>query len=88
MADPREAVIFRTEADMQRSASGPGDERGRKIADAGFNREARVDQRFRQPVDRLLFFKSNLGVGVNSVTQGNEIVSRLVKSLQASRFPT
>ena len=84
MADPWQAVIFRADANMQRPTPGPGDKRSRKITDACFHTEARVQQRFRKPLSSLFFFKANFRIGVNPVTQGNEIVSRVVKSFVGS----
>ena len=86
MADTGQAVVFSTDGNVQRPAAGPRDKSGRHVTNPGFNAKAGVAQRFGNPGGSLFFFKTKLGMGMNTMTQSNEVVLRLREAFLSARL--
>ena len=65
---------------MQRSAAGACHKSGWQVTNTGFYVKAGVAERFCNPGAGFLFLKTKLGVGVNTMTQSNQVILSLRES--------
>src|SRR5215207_6274956 len=86
VTDAGQGVILGADGDVERAVAGARDECRREAADASFNLKSRVGQKFAEPRGCLYFFEPELGVGMDSVTEGDKATAYPVVFLPSAVF--
>jgi hypothetical protein len=72
VSDPGKSVVLGAEGDVQRARARAREERGRQIADAALDVEARVGENVTEPPRALLFLETQLRRGVEAMAERDQ----------------
>lgn len=86
MTDAGEAIVFGADGDVKRTGAGAGAERGGEIANPFFYIETGVGKGFAEPGRAFLFLKTEFGMGVDAVAEGDQSVAGGLKTFTSGRF--
>ena len=83
--DAGQRVVLGADREVQRTGADPARERGRQVADAGVDREARVGEHARGPGARPDLLELQLGMRVHAVTEPDECLCVRLRRFHAPR---